>query len=203
MTYIVRLSKPDKAGIIKVISSEINKTDSVKTVYDAVVFFEKNIFSNIKEDEYKNISVDRILLKDIINIHDNDGIKDMKQIESMRKAIISGKEVLSDNGIPNIQLVLTKEGKLLLFNGHHTMLAYMMEGKEYLEEIQHVIVSDKEEGFINDDEISVFFGEHRQRLISEDWRESVINWQAPKEKQLCKRKQNNMGELFKELSDRF
>lgn len=104
----------------------------------------------------------------------------------------------------NIQLVYTKDNKLLLFNGHHTMLSYMMEGKEYLDEINHIIVEDKNNKFMDDDKILVFFGKHGDKISNDNnnWVNYVINWQAPKDKQLCERKQNNMGELFDTLQSK-
>lgn len=200
MTYVVKWGEPKKEGTLKEFSCLINKSDEIKNIYDVIVFFEKNIFPNIKKEECENKSVDRILLRDIINIHDDDGIKDMKQISSMRNAIKQGKEVLSSSGVPNIQIVLTKEGEFLLFNGHHTMLAYMFEGKKYLDEVQHIIISDKDKVHASDDEISIFFGKHSGELINKNWRDFVINWQAAEDKQLCIRKQKSMGELFDVLS---
>jgi hypothetical protein len=49
----------------------------------------------------------------------------------MAEAIKSGKHILS-RGIPNIKLVKTGDGQLLLFDGHHSMLAYISTGKAYL-----------------------------------------------------------------------
>jgi hypothetical protein len=78
------------------------------------------------------------------------------------------------------------------------MLAYMSLDRKYLNEIPHLIV-ENEHGYVLDKDIFVFFGSDASELTESTWRDYVINWQAPKEKQLCKRIQNNMGELFDSL----
>lgn len=119
----------------------------------------------------------------------------------MAEAIKSGKHILS-RGIPNIKLVKTGDGQLLLFDGHHSMLAYISTGKAYLEEIPHMMITDKEKGYIEDKNIIVFYGEHASDIKGCNWRDKVINWQAAKDKRLCDRIQNNMGELFSAVEKR-
>lgn len=53
---------------------------------------------------------------------------------------------------------------------------------------------------LNDKEIFVFFGVHSKKLNDSNWRKYVINWQAPIERQLCKREQQNMNELLVSIS---
>ncbi len=113
----------------------------------------------------------------------------------MVKQIKSGKDILSPNGLPNIKLGKTEKSEWVLFDGHHSMLAYLIGGKKYLNEVPHLIVED-ENGFVTNREILVFFGMHSKKLKDSDWRNHVINWQAPKETQLCKRVQKNIGELL-------
>jgi hypothetical protein len=48
--------------------------------------------------------------------------------------------------------------------------------------------------------ILVFFGMHSKKLIDSNWRNYVINWQSPNERQLSKREQNNMGELLDSIN---
>jgi hypothetical protein len=180
---IIKLFHPaEKASVL-----EIPKKDM--TIYDTIDFFRKN---KLKAVTNKEIS-EKILLKDIINLHNDTGIQSIDRIKSMIKAIKQGKEVISSEGIPNIRLVKTKD-KHVLFDGHHSMLAYMHCGKEYLHEIPHIIVEDE---CITDEEIKVFFGEHADKA---DWKKHTINWQAEKEKQLCKRIQNNMGEVIHSIN---
>jgi hypothetical protein len=75
----------------------------------------------------------------------------------------------------------------------------MIAGRTYLHDIPHIVVED-ENGHVDNKEILVFFGMHSKKLIDSNWRNYVINWQAPNERQLCKREQNNMGELFDSIN---
>jgi hypothetical protein len=75
----------------------------------------------------------------------------------------------------------------------------MIAGRTHLHEIPYLVIED-ENGYVNDKEIFVFFGMHSIQLNDSNWRKYVINWQAPKERQLCKREQNNMGELLDSIS---
>ena len=64
------------------------------------------------------------------------------------------------------------------------MLAYMNAGKRYLDEIPHMIIEDKDKGYIDDKDIVVFYGEHAKAIKNYGWKQYVINWQAVKEEQL-------------------
>ena len=74
----------------------------------------------------------------------------------------------------------------------------MITGKTFLHEIPHLII-ENENCHVNNQEILIFFGTHSKKIDNSNWRKHVINWQAPTEIQLCKRKQNNMGELLDSL----
>lgn len=187
MRRIVKLFHPkDKNYLLEILKKDMN-------IYDTVDFFKKNKSKAIPSKEI----IERILLKDIINLHNDTGIQSIDRIKSMIKAIRQGKEILSDEKkIPNVRLVKTKDNKHVLFDGHHSMLAYMFCGRQYLHKIPHIIVED-EDKCITDEEIKVFFGEHADKA---DWKEHTINWQEEKEKQLCKRIQKNMGELMYSIS---
>lgn len=173
------------------------------TIYDTVHFFEHSIFPRIRSGNslllYKKKRVSKgVLLRNVINLHNHDGIKSLTQIRSMIRQIRSGSHVLSPSGLPNIRLVRDSKGSWVLFDGHHSILAYMFSGKRYLHEVPHIIVENKGKRYATDKEISVFFGRHAGRLL-DGWKKYVINWQAPLEKQLCKRVQKNMGELLDTL----
>jgi hypothetical protein len=113
----------------------------------------------------------------------------------MVKEIKSGTDILSPSGLPNIKLVKTDQSEWILFDGHHSLLSYLISKRTYLHEIPHLVV-ENENGHVNNKEILVFFGMHSKKIDDSNWRKYVINWQAPKEGQLCKREQNNMGELL-------
>ena len=196
MVYRITLSFPAESTdeVVSCIS-EVGIFKDVQTIYDAVKRFEKNIFPELNKGIKPTKAKKKTELKNVLNIHNDDGIKDLFQIKKMAEAIKSGKHILS-RGIPNVKLVKTREGQLLLFDGSHSMLAYMTVGKTYLEEIPYMIITGKEKGYVEDKDIIVFYGEHASDIEDCNWKEKVINWQAAKEKQLCKRIQKNMGELF-------
>ena len=187
----IKLSYPNKDGKISTLSAfKIeNKND---TIYETVEKFEQD-GSKIKQ-ESKEVR-EPIILREVINLHNSNGIKDLNQIKLMVKEINSGKDIISKRGFPNIKLVKTQHSEWVLFDGHHSLLSYMIAGRTYLHEVPHIVVQN-ENGYVDDEEIHVFFGKHSGKLRGTNWRQHVINWQATEEKQLSKREQNNMGELL-------
>jgi hypothetical protein len=197
---LVKLIHPckSKEGNLTCVSSlKVHLKDKGNTIYDTVDHFEKELGSKIKEriEEAKEL----VLLREIINLHNINGIKSMNQIRKMVKEIKSGNDLLSPSGLPNIKLVKTEQSEWILFDGHHSLLSYMIAGRTYLHEVPHLVIED-ENGHVNDKEILIFFGMHSKKLSGSNWRKYVINWQAPKERQLCKREQNNMGELLDSIN---
>lgn len=192
---------PHKSADKVMVRSSLSRIPSPKkdmSVYDIVDWFRDEIFSKSGVKGFDEEIRDRVLLRDIVNLHNRDGIRDMSQIRSMIREITSGGDIFSGGGLPNIKLVET--GEWILFDGHHSMLAYMLAGKKYLDEVPHLIVEDAGRIRVPDEEILVFFGEHKTELNSRNWREHVINWQAAKGNQLQKRVQNDMGELLDSLT---
>jgi len=199
---IIKLSYPEKApNELRTFISEIEVSKNGNTVYDAVSFFEKNMLPTLQKKLALKKVEEKVALRDILNIHNDDAIRDLAQVRRMTGAIKSGKHIFFQ-GIPNVKLVKTKDNQLLLFDGHHSMLAYMNSGKTYLEEIPHMIIADEDKGYIDDKDIVVFYGEHAKAIKNYGWKQYVINWQAVKEKQLCRRVQRDMGELFCAIKDR-
>ena len=197
MNYrLVKLIHPYKSkdgNLTRVSSLKVHLKNKSNTIYDTVDQFEKELGSKIKEtiEEVKEL----VLLREIINLHNIDGIKSMNQIRTMVKEIKSGNDILSPSGLPNIKLVKTEQSEWILFDGHHSLLSYVITGRTYLHEVPHLVI-ENENGHVNSKEILVFFGIHSKKVNDSNWRKYVINWQAPKERQLCKREQNNMGELL-------
>jgi len=143
----------------------------------------------------------RIFLRTLINIHNDDGIKNMSQIADFSLKIKKGENILQPSGLPNIKLARLRSKDLLVFDGHHSLLAYMTAGKIFLDEIPHIIVSGKK-GFLKNEEILIFWGQHASKIPAKNWRLFVINWQNPENKQICPRIQRNMGELFDALLEK-
>ena len=197
MNYrLVKLIQPHKSKdgkITRVSIVKIQLKNKNDTIYDTVEQIKKEIGSKIKES-IKEVK-EPVLLREIINLHNANGIKNVNQIKTLAKKIKSGKPILAPNGLPNIKLVKTVQSEWILFNGHHSLLAYMITGKTFLHEIPHLVIED-ENCHVNNQEILIFFGTHSKKLNDSNWRKHVINWHAPKKNQLCKRKQNNMGELL-------
>ncbi|MHA2128129.1 MAG: hypothetical protein ACW99E_22760 [Promethearchaeota archaeon] len=189
--------KPKERNLTRISSLKVFLRNENSTIYNTMAQFEKELGSKLKETitEVKK----PVLLREIINLHNINGIKNMNQITTMVEHIKDGKDVLSPLGLPNIKLVKTKQAEWILFDGHHSLLSYMIAGRIYLHEVPHFIV-ENESGHVNDKEILIFFGIQSKILNVSNWRKFVINWQAPKERQLCKREQKNMGELFNSLS---
>ncbi|MFX1376317.1 MAG: hypothetical protein ACFFA0_10920 [Promethearchaeota archaeon] len=202
MNYrFVTLIYPHKSkdgNLTRNLSLKVPLKNKNNTIYDTVDQIEKEIDSKIKKT-IKEVKKP-VFLRDVINLHNINGIKNMELIRTMIRKIKSGKEILSPHRLPNIKLVKTKHSEWILFDGHHSLLSYMIAGKKCLHEVPHLIVKSQN-GYVNDSEILVFFGIHSKILNDSDWRTYVINWQASKEKQLCKREQKNMGELFDKIND--
>lgn len=197
---IVRLSHPRKhPEQVRISASSVAVRRTRTSIYDTVDIFRDKILPNSKIKTFDDELTDRILLRHIMNLHNVDGIRDISQIKPMIQQIKSGEDVLSSDRLPNIRLVRTEQDEWVLFDGHHSLLAYMLSGKEFLDEVPHLIVEDYESGCVLDREIHIFFGKHQSRLRNANWRDYVINWQAQEEYQLQKRIQKNMGELLDSL----
>ena len=197
---IVKLILPCKSrdGNFTCISSlKVHLKNKSDTIYDTVDQFEKNVGSKVKETT-KEVK-EPVSLREIINLHNINGIKSINQVRTMVKEIKSGNDILSPSGLPNIKLVKSEQSEWILFDGHHSFLSYMIAGRRYLHEIPHLVIED-ENCCVDNKEILIFFGTHSKKLNDSNWRKHVINWQAPKERQLCKREQNNMGELLDSIN---
>lgn len=166
-----------------------------KTIYDALGFFEDEIFLKSKFKCVKTKVKNSTLLGDIINLHDEGGLK-MNKILKMSKSLRNGEQLLFSSGLPNIKLVMTEEREWVLFDGHHTLISYILSNKKYLSEVPHLIIESKS-GFFKDESIHVFYGKHSKKLRDKNWRDYVVNWNVPYNKQLSFRKRKNINELLK------
>ena len=185
ITRIVRAIYPNK-------EEEYVELHSCCNVYNSVEAFREAIKSK-REKPYMEIPLSRL-----INLHNADGIKNMDQIKGMIEQIRSNRDILESDGLPNVKIIRTIEGDYVLFDGHHSLLAYMYTGVQYLHELPFLFV-DNIQGYTPDNDIHVFFGPHGERLGSEDWRNYCINKRYPFHEQLCERIQKVMKDLFNSL----
>lgn len=193
---------PSEQSIISIATYIIPITNSYFTIYDTVDSLTNKKLIPVKIENIRYLNTEFFPLEDVMNIHDSTGIKDLSQLKSMITDIQMDKDIVSVNGIPNIKLVKTDADEWLLFDGHHSMLAYMYVGKKYLHEIPYLTVENENTKYVSSDEISVFFGPHADKIKNKNWRDYTINWQAPIDQQLCPRIQKNMGELYDILASK-
>jgi hypothetical protein len=139
---------------------------------------------------------ERISLGQLMNMHNPEGMRDIPQIRGMLQQIKGCDDVLHATGLPNVKLVTTSRGEWVLFDGHHTTIAYMANGRRYLDELPHLLVHHRGREPIPDSDILVVFGSHAPLLSTSIWRDYTINWQAPPEEQLAHRAQSSMRGLF-------
>lgn len=164
--------------------------------YRAIDIFRERLSSF---EQSRNIDIPETSLAKLHNLHDEDGIKHLPQINSMIEAIRAGHEILEPSGIPNIKVLLDEDGGWLLFDGHHSVLAYMATGRQKLADLPHISVRRAGKiGNLSAQDISIVFGDHAPGI--ENWRHHTINWQASSTEQISHKKQQNMGELFVTVS---
>lgn len=173
-----------------------------ETIYNLVEKFVTEHFPYLDlSSEYEKQHTERNLLQKIITLHNDTGISFDYRINNMAKKIEAGREILTPEGIPNAKLVRTNSSDLVLFDGHHTALAYMVAGKKYLSEIPYLLVDSPGKSGISDEEIHAFYGPHARELKNKNWRDYTINWLRSGDEQLEARKQHNLGELLEILKD--
>ncbi len=140
-----------------------------------------------------------VSLEDIVTIHNFTGMRDFKQTETMIAKINRGDHVLSSDGLPNIKIVIAPNGKKLIFDGHHTILAYLFAGKKFLHQTPHILLSNQNKP-LSPEEISFFFPEDKRSLVVEDWHKYTVNWQKDTDK-IELREIETVGELFRKAKE--
>lgn len=148
-----------------------------ENIYDAVL----NLTPKYLEGNCVNID-----FKKVINLHDENYFSN-KKITSMKKAISKGEHIF-EGQLPNIKILRSKQGDIL-FDGHHTLLAYLLEGKLY-KEIPYILIE------VEGKEKQPFL-EHQNSI--DDWKEVVIDWNLPPNEQIVKRIRRNIGEVLENL----
>jgi len=57
-------------------------------------------------------------------------MRDLAQMQTMIAKVRRNEMVLNNDGLPNIKLVLAPDKRYLMFDGHHTALAYLLAGQK-------------------------------------------------------------------------
>ncbi|HUD20527.1 MAG TPA: hypothetical protein VMQ44_00450 [Candidatus Saccharimonadales bacterium] len=152
----------------------------------------------LDRQESLELKIEQILeplpIEEILCIHNASGMRDLAQMQSMITKIKNGGLVMNSNGLPNIKVVLAPGKKWLMFDGHHTALAYLLAGKRYLHETPYISMSNAGIPF-GAQEISYFFPEDFRARVKEDWFKYTVNWQSPKDKAEL-RVQKTLGDLL-------
>ena len=197
--YIIKLSYPSARpgpATEKAVIARIKITKETNAIYGAVSWFEDRLFPEIKSQLARQLVKKRVRLRSVLNIHNSEGVRDIKQIKRMIKSIAKGRDMLAKSGMPNVKLFKTKKNKLFLFDGHHSTLAYLAWGRKHLDTIPHLLIERNNNGQIDEADIFNFFGGHLSPEKDVNWLKYAINWQAPKTARLCARQEKNMGELY-------
>ncbi len=170
-----------------------------KSPYEFVEFLRKDLTKLV---ETENDFFANYKLADIIPIHNASGIRDLNQIGQMQEKLGRGEHIYEKDELPNIKLVLVPNGKLLLFDGTHSLLAYFNEGKKLLKEVPYLVIFGEKFSYLEAEEISCFFPEQSRELVTIDWEKYVVNWQSQPDSQLEKRESSSILDLANKLSKR-
>ena len=110
--YIIKLSYPsDRPGPAteNAVIARIKITKETNAIYGAVGWFEDRLFPEIKSQLIRQLVKKRVSLRSVLNIHNSEGVRDIKQIERMIKSVGQGRDMLSQSGMPNVKLFKTKK----------------------------------------------------------------------------------------------
>ncbi len=99
-----------KNGKEKIFTNSVTFSHGNTNAYMAVETFKH---AAVIEDAFVTREVNvRINLRDIVNLHNCDGIKDISRVKQMKRKIVSGRHILHKDEIPNIKLVRPRQEKL-------------------------------------------------------------------------------------------
>lgn len=193
MKRLVVCSRPQPDGLPEVYVQTV-KAD---TPYEAVELFDATQAVVGRDTGHFG----RKTLEDIMPIHNPSGLRDVKQVAAMAEALPHG-HIFHNNGLPNVKIVVTPSGELLLFDGHHTMLSYLQCGARFLEELPYMVVSDPQYGPVTAEEMSAFFPKAHQDLVAKQWDAYVVNWNATPTGTIEPRTVSTMRDLARFFSER-
>lgn len=140
-------------------------------------------------------------LSNIVVIHNSTGIRERTQVGTMYQQIGQGQHIVHDSGAPNIKIVIAPDNRPLLFDGHHTALAYLAAGKSHLSDVPYAVVAHPGGRSVSSSELTVLYPESAKAAIESNWSTYVVNWQADASKQLEPRKIETLGQLALALGE--
>ncbi|MDP2671494.1 MAG: hypothetical protein Q8P13_03505 [bacterium] len=194
MKSFVTISIPTLMGVF--VANFTTKKDSPYKIIE-------RIKGNWKKDltKKKSFFAD-FSLGEAVPLHNKSGLRDLKQIEKLSEEIEKNTHIYGNRGLPNIKFVLGPNSKLILFDGHHSLLSYYLKGKKVLKEIPFIVVSLENYAPVGSSEIAFFFPEKARSEIVKDWEKYVINWQAEEESKLELRRVKTIFDLGRQLGKR-
>jgi hypothetical protein len=171
--------------------------EEIVSIFKAVEYMEKNFYD--RKIVSNNAEFSSVMLRNIINLHELSGTDVVSRIRETTAHITSGRNILVKGKWPLIKLVQTVNRKLVLFSGHHALLAYMAAGRRVLGEVPHLYVHNEERNFITNEEMHEFFGRLGMQIRNGYWKGYTIKWKKAGYRQIQRRATHNMGELFDSL----
>tara|TARA_Y100000310_G_scaffold229196_1_gene231605 strand:+ start:297 stop:884 length:588 start_codon:yes stop_codon:yes gene_type:complete len=184
----ITISFPQKSKV-KTASKSLS-FDGDKNVYEFVNYVRDNRID--KKIKYSVMGKGRILIRDLVTLHNVEGIQKRNEILSMKLDIKSGEDIFEFENFPNVHLI--KNGtEVVVSNGHHTLFAYLGAGKKFLSDVPYILVESSE---MKPKEFLVFFGEHKNKMKANDWKKYCVDWNVSESNQLEPRKQETIGEVF-------
>lgn len=166
--------------------------DSSDSLYDLV----ERARDEAPECAISEEGVGAVPLEDIVPLHNIGGLQSVPRIVEMRDKILSGRDILEPDGFPNIKLVRASDDRVIIFDGHHTALAYMACGRETLSEVPYLFIEQEDGTGVPDIALNACYGGCGGSLPADAWKTTVINWQASGGNQLELRRQETLGDLY-------
>ncbi|MFP3952864.1 MAG: hypothetical protein ACOC88_02255 [Candidatus Bipolaricaulota bacterium] len=205
---VVRLVYPARSELlqggnnyVRLLAASVEVVNG-EDIYATVERFKTEHFPSVVPDGLPQTETEREFpLEDLTNLHNCSGIASIDRIRGMAKKVGAGEEIFMEGGLPNAKLAKTNRDEIVLFDGHHSVLAYMTAGRTFLSEIPHILVLSGDETGVSDPEVHAFYGELGRNLSGGDWRGYVINWQGGDGGRLEARQQRNMGELLESVTE--
>lgn len=192
MLRLVTISTPEQAG-----TTICEVVVNARTPYEAVKA------ASTAQERTKTI-IDTFGMRkiaELLPIHNATGIRDTQQVKTMSTKLDQS-HIYQGDGLPNIKIVIAPDGRLLAFDGHHSLLAYLQKNFTYLSQIPYLIISKVGHEPLDVVELTTFFPKDARNKIIQSWSGYTVNWQASNEAQLETRSVESLFELFDELSER-